>query len=75
MIEPIRIPKRKSWFTSVGNSADSPEPLLKPSPATGHVAEILGVYDPDLGYYAAKFPYKPPPWQMRSILRAGLSGR
>jgi hypothetical protein len=28
-------------FTSVGNSADSPEPLLRPSPVTGHAAEIL----------------------------------
>jgi len=32
--------------TPVGNSADSPEPLLRPSPAIGHDAEILDVYDP-----------------------------
>ena len=30
-------------FTSVGNSADSPEPLLRPSPTTGYDAEILEV--------------------------------
>jgi hypothetical protein len=47
-------------FTLVGNSADSPELLLRPLPATGHNAEILDVSDPDLGYYAEKFPYKPP---------------
>jgi hypothetical protein len=28
-------------FTSVGSSADSPEPPLRPSPAMGHAAEIL----------------------------------
>jgi hypothetical protein len=33
----------KASFTPVGNSADSPEPLLRPSPATGHAAEILDV--------------------------------
>jgi ABC-type glutathione transport system ATPase component len=30
-------------FTLVGNSADSPEPLLRPLPAMGHDAEILEV--------------------------------
>ena len=30
-------------FTLVGNSADSPELPLRPSPATGHAAEILDV--------------------------------
>jgi hypothetical protein len=33
----------KTSFTLVGNSADSPEPRLRPSPATGHAAEILEV--------------------------------
>jgi hypothetical protein len=33
----------KTSFTSVGNSADSPEPLLRPSPTKGHAAEILDV--------------------------------
>jgi hypothetical protein len=31
----------KASFTSVGNSADSPKLLLRLSPATGHVTEIL----------------------------------
>lgn len=30
-------------FTLVGNSADSPEPVLRPSPATGHDTEMLEV--------------------------------
>jgi hypothetical protein len=30
-------------FASVGSEADSPESLLKPSPAMGHAAEILDV--------------------------------
>jgi hypothetical protein len=30
-------------FTSVGNLADSPEPLLRPSPTTGYDAEMLEV--------------------------------
>jgi hypothetical protein len=45
-------------FTLVGNAAGSPAPLLGPSPATGYAAEMLDVEDPDLGYYAAKFPYQ-----------------
>jgi hypothetical protein len=43
-------------FTSVGSLADSPEPLLGLSPATGHAAEILDVDDPDLGYDADPCP-------------------
>jgi hypothetical protein len=39
----------------VGNSADSPEPLLKLSPAAGR-AEIRDE-DLDLGYDTEKFPY------------------
>jgi hypothetical protein len=42
-------------LTLVGHSAASPEPLLRPSSATGHDAEILDVDDPQLGYDAAKF--------------------
>jgi hypothetical protein len=53
----------KTSFTYLGNSADSPAPPLRPSPATGHAAEILDVEDPYLGYDAEKFPYKPPQWQ------------
>jgi hypothetical protein len=45
-------------FSLVGNSADSPEPLLRPSPATGHDAEMLEVEDPNLGYDAETFPHK-----------------
>jgi hypothetical protein len=30
-------------FTPVGNCPDSPELLLRPSPATGHDAEMRGV--------------------------------
>ena len=37
-------------FTLVGHDADLPEPILRPSPATGHDAAMLDVYDPDLGY-------------------------
>jgi hypothetical protein len=33
----------RTSFTSVGSSADSPEPPLAPSPAMGHAAEILDV--------------------------------
>jgi hypothetical protein len=44
-------------FTLVGNSADSPEPLLRPSPTTGHDAEILDVSDPYLGYEAEAVPW------------------
>jgi hypothetical protein len=40
----------KTSFTSVGNSADSREPLLMWSLATGHAADILDEYDPDMGY-------------------------
>jgi hypothetical protein len=46
------LPNRvKTSFTSVGDSADSAEPIHRPLPATGHDAEMLDVYDPDLGYY------------------------
>jgi hypothetical protein len=36
----------KASLTSVGNGAGSPEPLLRSSPASGHHANILDVYDP-----------------------------
>jgi hypothetical protein len=62
-------------LTLVGNSADSPALFLRLSPVTGHAAEILDVEDPSLGYDAETFPYQPPPWTMRSTLRAALSGR
>ena len=44
--------------TPVGNCPDSPEPILRRSPATGHDAEILDVDDPDLGYDAEPYPYQ-----------------
>jgi hypothetical protein len=44
--------------TPVGSEADSPAPLLRPLPATGHDVKILGAYDPDLGYDAEIFPDK-----------------
>jgi hypothetical protein len=31
----------RTSFTSVGSEVDSPELLLRPSPARGHAAEIL----------------------------------
>jgi hypothetical protein len=33
----------RTSFTSVGSEADSPEPLLRPAPATDHDAEKLEV--------------------------------
>jgi hypothetical protein len=42
--------------TPVGNGADFPEPLLRPSLATGHGAEMLDVSDPYVGYEAEAFP-------------------
>jgi hypothetical protein len=42
---------------SVGNTADSPEPILRPSPASGYHAEILDAYDPDLAYDTENFLY------------------
>jgi len=33
-------------LTLAGHGADSPAPLLRPSPATGHEADMLDVYDP-----------------------------
>jgi hypothetical protein len=43
-------------LTLVEHAADSPEPLLRLLPATGHHAEMLDVSDPDLGYNAETFP-------------------
>jgi hypothetical protein len=42
----------------MGCDADSPAPLLRPSPATDHDAEKLDVEDPDLDYDAENFPYR-----------------
>jgi hypothetical protein len=62
----------KTSLTSVGNSADLPARLLKPSPATGHDADTRDVEDPNSGYDVARCPYHEPPRQMRSPSRAGL---
>lgn len=43
--------------TPPGNCPDSPEPILRPSPATGHEAEMLEQEDLDSGYDAATRPY------------------
>jgi hypothetical protein len=59
-------------FTSVGHSADSPQPLLRPSPATGHHAEMLDVYDPDVGYEVETCPHRPPQRGMRPTRHPGL---
>ena len=64
----------KTSLTPMGNSADSPELILRPSPATGHDAEILDVDDPDLGYDAETFPYQLPQQKMRPTCRAGPLG-
>jgi hypothetical protein len=44
-------------LTSAGSDAGAPDPILRPSPATGHAAEILDVEDPYVGYDAETFPY------------------
>jgi hypothetical protein len=43
-------------LTPVGHSADSPEPLLRPWPTTGHEANILETYEVYFGYNAERFP-------------------
>jgi hypothetical protein len=58
----------------VGNEADSPEPFLRPLPAAGDEANILGVSDPSLGYDAEDVPYQRPQRQMRSTSRAAPVG-
>ncbi len=44
----------------------------RPSPATGHDADMRDVSDLDLGYDDEKFPYKSPQRGMRPTCRAGL---
>jgi hypothetical protein len=45
---------------SVGNTAGSSDPILTPSLATGHNAEILAVSDPHLVYDAEDFRISSP---------------
>ena len=59
-------------LTPVGHGPGSPDPILRPSPATGHEADILDVEDPDVGYDAETCPSQPPQWGMRPTSRAGL---
>jgi hypothetical protein len=61
--------------TSVGISADSPEPLFRLSPVAGHTAEILDVEDQHCGYDAEKIPYQPLQRPMNPTARAGHLGR
>jgi hypothetical protein len=42
--------------TLVGSEASAPEPILRPSPATSHDAEMLDVEDPYLSYDPDTFP-------------------
>jgi hypothetical protein len=55
-------PQASSFRTSVHEFVTrvAPEAVLRPSPATGHAAEMLDVSDPDVGYDAETFPYQPP---------------
>ena len=64
----------RTAFTWVGICADSPEPILKPSPTTSHDAEILDTYDPNLGYDAETFPDNQAQRKMKSTSRLGLLG-
>jgi hypothetical protein len=64
--------EKRAYRNTRDNATDAPEPLLRPSPATDHDAEILDVEDPDLGYDAENFPYKQPQRGMRPTFRAGL---
>jgi hypothetical protein len=59
-----------------GDSAGSPELLLRPSPATDRDAAILDVEDPYFGYDAETCPSQQPQRTVRSTSRAGpLGGR
>jgi hypothetical protein len=63
-----------AFMTLAGNSAGSPEPILRLSPATGRDAEFFEVEDPYVGYDAEKIPYQQPQRQMRSPSRPGPLG-
>jgi hypothetical protein len=64
----------KASFTSVGNSADSAKPLLRLSPATGHVTEMLDLSDPGLGYDASTRPSRLHQALNWPAVRAGSAG-
>jgi hypothetical protein len=65
---------KRDYRNTRHNPADSPDPIPRPSPLTGHDAEMLDVYDPDLGYDAETFPYQQPQRGMSPTCRAGLLG-
>ena len=50
----------RTSFTPVGNSADSPQPILRPSPVTGLDPHIFDVEKPYVGYDAETCPYQQP---------------
>jgi hypothetical protein len=70
-----RIPSQphmaRTSLTSVGSEADSPEPFLRPSRATGHDAEMREVDDPEFGYDAEIFPYTLPHQGIQPTCRTG----
>jgi hypothetical protein len=62
-------------LTLAGHSAGSSRPILRPLPAISHDAEILDVYDPDLGYDAENSPDKQNEREKRLICSAWLLAR
>jgi hypothetical protein len=61
-------------FTLMGNSADSPEPIHRPLPATGHNADMLGRIRRDVGYDAEPLPDQPPQQGVKLTFHTGLLG-
>jgi len=61
-------------LTLMGNSADSPAPLLRPSPARDHDADMRDIEDPDSGDDTETRPYPQPQRGMKPPRRAGLMG-
>jgi uncharacterized glyoxalase superfamily protein PhnB len=61
--------------TLVENAAGLPEPLRRPSPATGHQADIPDVYGPSLGYDAEHLPFQSPNGRCDPPLAQGCEGR
>jgi hypothetical protein len=62
-------------LTPVGHGADVPEPILRPSPATGHEADILDAEDPCVGYDADTVPSQQAQRARRSTSHVGLLER
>jgi hypothetical protein len=55
-LEKSQIYEELQVFGTDRSSADSREPLLRWSLATGHAADILDEYDPNVGYDPETFP-------------------